>query len=340
MPGVSGGEEGEEGEAPAILILHEPVSGVSGMGIFEEEGINIVTASSGEIEAASMKHRMKTLWDGCDCHHWPDRTYSIGAGLFCDNAKLCKMELGVHELRLQKNNYRDWVLNQNWESGKTYEYTPEMMPGEGGGVPGEGEVIEGMGRLHFFAATDGSTGKELMFAKIYVDGCNTAQMTPTDMVFCSDCESFSCPLKLGKRTIDVKKFGYNVWRTIVTIGKNDIINLQPILYKGGTEVGGAVLEKLSAIPEEIYLGVPATFNMNVKNTGDVPLKYRLYMALVGVDVENQYPFPEREPPWSVDIRPGEEVMIPVLVTVPFDAIPADRDEATYDIQTHLEAKTI
>jgi hypothetical protein len=218
-------------------------------------------------------------------------------------------------------------------------------------VPGEPvPPVEGTGVLHVgdVYAVGGAriTGNFKIWLKRAGEfECDCHNYTPGDIVFgpgkfCDPKkEHRKCSAELGTYTLIIKHTGYERFEYPFTIEAGDNITVPQIRMKEQAAITSATDLTESLIPAEIYLNTAAQFTIKIKNTSEYPLQYKLNLGFSGVDTANEFAFhPDIE--WSETVDAGGEVMIPVSVTLPSDALPIEKEEATYDIKTLLEAKVM
>ena len=268
---------------------------------------------------------------------------------------------GTHTIELKLFNHKTVKATEKIDPGDYFEITPEIPEGD----PGEEvepikpvpPVVEMTGTLHIghaFAAferqADGtvipgsglqiSTGDNKFPLHVLIGGvkCDCRCWIDEDLVFgdgkfCNRKDDF-CPLPLGTHTFVVVRKHYDEFEFTVTINAGDEIDAPKIdMIYDPFKTGATKLEE-SIIPAEIYLERPATFEIAVENTGEIPVSYKTRVEFHGEDNDNLFSFASE---WSEETSPGEVTKTPVQVTLPTEAIPAGKEEAVYTISTVLEA---
>lgn len=98
----------------------------------------------------------------------------------------------------------------------------------------------------------------------------------------------------------------------------------------------------TTIPSEVYLEDPEDFSFYIFNTGDTNVEYAIRVEFESTDLPDQisflFPATDSELIWSQNIPAGAYTVNYATVTLPQEAIPADRDEATFDVSVHLLAR--
>ena len=96
------------------------------------------------------------------------------------------------------------------------------------------------------------------------------------------------------------------------------------------------------IPGEVYLEDPADFTFYISNTGETDVEYAVQITFESIDlpvpISFLFPASDSELIWSNEIPAGAYTVNYVTVTLPSEAIPPDREEATYDVYVHLLAR--
>jgi hypothetical protein len=145
----------------------------------------------------------------------------------------------------------------------------------------------------------------------------------------------------GNYNIKFKAEGYEDEEFGITVAPTEentfTYNLKPIAK------GTVVLQSPETeIPTEVYLEEPDDFSFLISNTGDVNVEYAIRVEFESTNLPDQisllFPHYDSELIWSNDIPAGAYTVNYVTVTLPLDAIPADRDEATFDVSVHLLAR--
>jgi hypothetical protein len=98
----------------------------------------------------------------------------------------------------------------------------------------------------------------------------------------------------------------------------------------------------TVIPSEVYLEDPVDFSFYISNTGDLDVEYAIRVEFESTDLPEPitilFPSSDSELKWSKDIPAGAYIVNYATVTLPSEAIPIDRDEATFDVSVHLLAR--
>ena len=148
-------------------------------------------------------------------------------------------------------------------------------------------------------------------------------------------------LTSGSYDIEYKALGYHdagFEITVIPTGETLFTHVLKPIAKGEIWLDSPE----TAIPPEVYLEHPADFVFYISNTGDVNVEYAVRIEFKSVDLPEQtsflFPPSDSELIWSDSIPTGAYTVNYATVTLPADAIPADRDEATFDVSAHLLAR--
>ncbi|MEA1998100.1 MAG: hypothetical protein U9N61_02070 [Euryarchaeota archaeon] len=148
-------------------------------------------------------------------------------------------------------------------------------------------------------------------------------------------------IKEGSYDILYKAEGYHdagFEITIVPAGETTFTHDLVPIAKGEIWFGSPETE----IPTAIYLESPEDFTLYISNTGDVDVEYAIRIEFESVDMPEQisflFPTADSELVWSNVIPSGAYTVNYATVTLPPEAIPADMDEATYDVYVRLLAR--
>lgn len=145
----------------------------------------------------------------------------------------------------------------------------------------------------------------------------------------------------GNYNIKLKAKGYDDEEFTITVAPRGettfTYHLEPIAQ------GTIVLQSPETmIPSEVYLEDPGDFTFYISNTCDVDVEYAIRVEFESTDLSEPisflFPTLDSELKWSKDIPAGAYTVNYVTVTLPSEAIPIDRDEATFDVSVHLLAR--
>lgn len=98
----------------------------------------------------------------------------------------------------------------------------------------------------------------------------------------------------------------------------------------------------TVIPAAVYLEEPESFQFYISNTGNINIEYAIRIEFESADLPEPatflFPRYDSELRWSNTIPSGAYTVNYATVTLPSEAIPEGREEATYDVYVHLLAR--